>query len=134
MRTSIQQRVMAGNARQRIQSNVMHWAHHIHNTTTGSWSQALRQAWEIHYMRHLLAHGVVEFTYIKRDGTTRTARGTNYPDLIPPSKAPKGTNRNVNCQFSIINYFDLDREAWRAFSIENFVQVNRVTAITPIEC
>ena len=28
--TTTQQRVMAGNARQRIQTNVMHWAHIIY--------------------------------------------------------------------------------------------------------
>ncbi len=36
--------------------------------------------------------------------------------------------------YQSIAYYDLDREAWRAFSIENFVQVNRLMAITPIEC
>ena len=123
-----------------IQQRVMHYAHHIHNTTTGSWSQALRQAWEIHYLRHLLARGVVEFTYIKQDGTTRTARGTNYGEIIPPSKMPSGALARkialgqAEPNYCSIPYYDLDREAWRAFSIENFVQVTRVAAITPIQC
>ncbi len=140
MRTSIQQRVMAGNARQRIQSNVMHWAHHIHRTSDGSWSEALQRGWEMHYMRQMLAHGVVEFTFIKRDGTTRTARGTNYTDIIPPSKAPTGHQQEAidaglaQPNWKSIAYFDLDKEAWRAFSIERFVQVNRLAVVMPVVC
>ena len=39
MKTSIQQRVMAENAQQRIQSNVMHLAHHIYRTLDCSWRE-----------------------------------------------------------------------------------------------
>ena len=139
MKTSIQQRVMAGNARQRIQSNVMHWAHHIYRTSDCSWSEALQRGWEMHYMRQMLAHGVVEFTFMKKDGTERVARGTNSGEIIPPSKAATGRQQAMieaglaEPNWKSIAYFDLDKEAWRAFSVERFVQVKRVMAITRID-
>ena len=123
-----------------IQQRVMHYAHHIHNTHTCSWREALLRAWDLHYLRQMLAHGVVEFKYVKEDGTLRTARGTNCPDLIPPSKAPTGHQQldiDAGLQqpnYCSIPYYDLDREAWRAFSIQRFLQVNRVMTFTPIEC
>ena len=140
MRTSIQQRVMAGNARQRIQSNVMHWAHHIHRTSDCSWSEALQRGWEMHYMKEMLAHGVVEFTFMKKDCTERLARGTNNMEIIPPSKEPTGRQQAAieadlaEPNYKSIAYFDLDKEAWRAFSVERFVQVNRLMAMTAVEC
>ena len=135
-----------------IQQRVMHYAHILYNETPweltsiltdgieSRWKEALRRAWELHYLREMLAHGIVEFTFIKKDGTLRTARGTNYPDLIPPRCAPSGRQQAeieaglTEPNWKSIPYYDLDKEAWRAFSIENFVQVNRVLAITPIEC
>ena len=135
-----------------IQQRVMHYAHIIYKQmpwdllsiptpNPGSlWKEALQAAWELHYLHEMLAHGIVEFTFIKKDGTLRTARGTNYPDLIPPRCAPSGRQQAeieaglTEPNWKSIAYYDLDKEEWRAFSIENFVQVNRVAAITPIEC
>ena len=114
-----------------IQQRVMKYAHHIYLNCYMSWSEALQFAWELHYLREILSHGVAEFTYIKRNGETRTARGTLWPEIIPPSKAPKGVQQP---NYKSISYFDLDREAWRAFSIESFVQVTRVMAVTAVEC
>ena len=110
-------------------TNLIWLSHHDHLI----YDRALRT-------RRLLAHGLVEFTYIKHDGTVRTARGTNNPELVPPSKAPTGRQqRDIEAglaqpNYRSIPYYDLDKEAWRAFSIENFLHVTRVMAITPIEC
>ena len=118
----------------------MHYAHHIYNTSGCSWSEALQRAWVLHYMKELLARAIVTFTYIKHDGTTRTARGTNYGEIIPPRCTPSGKQKAeieaglAQPNYRSIAYYDLDKEAFRAFSVEKFVQVNRVMAITPIEC
>ena len=130
-----------------IQQRVMHYAHELYNNVIvfptkpagERWKECLEQAWELHYLRYLLAHGVVEFTYLKRDGTMRTARGTNYLDIIPPSKQPNGHQQLMidagmeQPNYKSIAYYDLDKEDWRAFKVINFVQINRMTAITPIE-
>ena len=68
----------------------MHYAHAIYRSGLYTWSNALTEAWNIHYLRYYLRHGIVRFTYVKKDGTLREARGTNCADIIPPSKMPKG--------------------------------------------
>ena len=41
-------------------------------------------------LRKALNEGIVLFQFIKKDGTTRHARGTTCPDLVPTDDAPKG--------------------------------------------
>ena len=123
-----------------IQTRVMHHAHIIYQAGGCNWSEALQAAWDLYNMRLWLAHGVAEFTYIKQDGTERVARGTNYPEIIPPSKAPSGRQQLAieaglaQPNYKSIAYYDLDKEEWRAFSVEKFRTLDRVLAITPIEC
>ena len=68
--------------------------------------------------------GVVRFTYLKQDGSERVARGTNYGEIIPPSKMPSGALARkialgqAEPNYCSIPYFDLDKEEWRAFSVE----------------
>ena len=123
-----------------IQSRVMHHAHIIYQAGGYNWSEALQAAWDLYNMRLWLAHGVIEFTYRKQDGSTRTARGTNCTTTIPPSKAPTGTQQQLidaglaQPNYHSIAYYDLDKEDWRAFSVENFISLDRVlmaTTITP---
>ena len=129
------------------QTRVMHYAHILYNdnlfptmTSGERWKACLNEAWELHYLRQLLAHGVVEFAYIKQGSyTIRTARGTNCLDIIPLSKHPNGHQQHLidagveQPNYKSIAYYDLDKENWRAFSVTRFVQVKRVMAITPIE-
>ena len=118
----------------------MKYAHTIYQACECSWSDALQRGWDLYYLKEILAHGVAEFTYIKQDGTERVARGTNYPEIIPPSKAPSGRQQLAieaglaQPNYKSIAYYDLDKEEWRAFSVEKFRTLDRVLAITPIEC
>ena len=122
-----------------IQSRVMHYAHIIYQAGGCNWSEALQAAWDMHYLRRWLALGIAEFTYIKRNGDTRTARGTLCPELIPVSKAPKGVlQREIDAglaepNYKSIAYYDLDREAWRAFNIENFLTLDRLMYLKAVE-
>ena len=122
-----------------IQQRVMHYAHIIYNAGGCNWSEALQTAWDMHYLRRWLALGIAEFTYLKRDGTERTARGTNCPELIPPSKAPTGHQQldiDAGLQepnYKSIAYYDLDKEAWRAFSIEKFGTLDRLQYLKAVE-
>ena len=136
MNTSIQQRVMAGNARQRNQTTVMHWAHIIYQAGGCDWSTALLSAWTIYYLREYLKRGVVRFTYLKQDGTWREARGTLNADIIPPSKAPTGKQQAMidaglaEPNYKSIAYYDLDKEAWRAFNVDCFSHATGVAVLS----
>ena len=127
---------MAGNARQRNQTNVMHWAHIIYQAGGCDWSTALLSAWTIYYLREYLKRGVVRFTYLKQDGTWREARGTLNADIIPPSKAPTGKQQAMidaglaEPNYKSIAYYDLDKEAWRAFNVDCFSHATGVSVLS----
>ena len=91
-------------------------------------SLALKQAWWFESFRDALANGFAQFTYYKKDGTTRTALGTRSPVLIPTDKLPKG-QLEINEWEDIVKsipYFDLDKNEWRSFSVLNFISLDKV--------
>ena len=91
-------------------------------------SLALKQAWWFESFRDALANGFAQFTYYKKDGTTRTALGTRSSVLIPTDKLPKG-QLEINEWEDIVKsipYFDLDKNEWRSFSVLNFISLDKV--------
>ena len=104
----------------------MHYAHIIYQSGTGSWSEALQRAWSMHYIRWYMQHGVLQFSYRKRNGELRQARGTLCNKIIPISKHSTGKRQALidagleQPNYSSIAYYDLDKEAWRAFSVADF--------------
>ena len=94
-------------------------------------SQALKYAWWFESFRAKLSTGVYRFSYLKKDGTIREARGTLDLSRIPEDQLPKGSEI-INPQFEIFNYFDLERNSWRSFRLDNFIgfveQINQPTS------
>lgn len=73
--------------------------------------------------RMLKNYDVVNFTYIKKNGETRHARGTKKIDAIEKvdeNAIPKGTGTP---KVGIISYFDLDKEAWRSVRDDAIVSI-----------
>lgn len=71
----------------------------------------------------MLHKGIVEFEFIKKDGTVRSAKGTLEPSLLPPAK-PEGdsevaTPRKKND--SVFVYYDLEKNAFRSFIKASFL-------------
>jgi hypothetical protein len=72
---------------------------------------------------NMLKEGIVEFEFIKKDGTVRSAKGTLEPSLLPPPKpegdsevaAPRKKNE------SVFVYYDLEKNAFRSFVKESFL-------------
>ena len=63
---------------------------------------------------------VQEFKYTKVDGTERVAKGTRNPDVVNEHNAtPKGTGVEKE---GVITYYDLEKESWRSFREESFVE------------
>ena len=69
-------------------------------------------------MKSMLHEGIVEFEYIKKDGSVRSAKGTLLKEYLPASNgnttAPK---KNDNVQV----YYDLDKKSFRSFLKASFV-------------
>ena len=72
---------------------------------------------------NMLKEGIVDFEFIKKDGTVRSAKGTLEPSLLPPPKpagdsevaTPRKKNENV------FVYYDLEKNAFRSFVKASFL-------------
>ena len=95
-------------------------------------SQALKYAWWFEDFRKKLSTGVWRFSYFKKEGSIRQARGTLCMDLIPEDQRPKGINsealngtggalNRAEPAAGVIPYYDLDAAAWRSFRLDNFI-------------
>ena len=103
------------------------------NTQVFTWRDAITTAWYFIRLREAFCNGIVTFSYWKKDLTIREARGTLSLDLIPTDKQPKGLDTKRKPNYSIFNYFDLEKGDWRAFDIRDFigfVTVYRLTKTT----
>ena len=95
----------------------------------GNMAFALKTAWWFESFRDAISNGFARFTYIKKDGTTRTALGTRAASLIPVDKMPKGDMSDgvaLEDGVKAIPYFDLDKNEWRSFNVLNFVSLDNV--------
>jgi len=117
-------------------SRAMLMAHHLYTSDrkiiapithieVRSWSQCLRMAWYFIRLRKALSTGFATFSFFKKDGSIREAKGTLFMPLIPADKWPKTNSQepiaNSQQQISAIAFFDLDKQEWRSFSISNFI-------------
>ena len=63
-----------------------------------------------------------KFKFQKNDRTEREARGTLNFDMIPKELTPKGTQTWEDPD-DIVKYWDLDKEAWRSFRWDQFIEL-----------
>ena len=62
----------------------------------------------------------VEFTYFKSDGTSRNAKGTLFPSLIPEKFQPKDSSLSEDPpKRKNLRYFDLDKMNWRSLKSDS---------------
>ena len=71
---------------------------------------------------NLLKEGIVEFEFIKKDETVRSAKGTLESSLLPPPK-PAGDSEVATRKKndSVFVYYDLEKNAFRSFVKESFL-------------
>lgn len=81
-------------------------------------SEALRKAWELLKLRKSMRKGVVSFVFKKVDGSIRKALGT-----LNLGSSNYESNNESKKNNAIFTYFDLQKEAFRCFKIENFIGV-----------
>ena len=68
----------------------------------------------------MLCEGIVDFEFIKKDGTVRSAKGTLLAEHLPAPKADSdGTTRKTN--ENVMVYFDMEKKSFRSFVKESFV-------------
>ena len=72
-------------------------------------------------LKRLLKNGVVEFSYKKKDGSVRKAKGTLKDELLP--ETDRDDERKKNLSKECFYYFDLKRDDFRCFIRDNFLEI-----------
>lgn len=75
----------------------------------------------IDILKKKLTKGIVNFTYIKKDGVLRHACGTLYGI----GHTIKGTGQGHECSYTM-RYYDVDCKGWRSFIIDNLREVGEL--------
>ena len=95
-------------------------------------SKAFKCAHAIYRLTNELAKGLLEFSYMKDDGTLRHARGTlcdgvsDRFDEWKRKQAEKPKNKKAKAKTrprEIITYWDLDKEGFRSFRADRLIEV-----------
>ena len=61
----------------------------------------------------------VKFSYWKKDGSVREARGTLNSEIYGKDNEPTGSGRPI--PENQVRYYDLDAQGWRSFLSENLI-------------
>ena len=72
-------------------------------------------------LKRLLKNGVVEFSYKKKDGSLRKAKGTLKDELLP--ETDKDDERKRNLSKDCFYYFDLKKDDYRCYLRDNLVKI-----------
>ena len=95
-------------------------------------SKAFKCAHAIYRLTNELAKGLLEFSYMKDDGTLRHARGTlcdgvsDRFDEWKRKQAEKPKDKKAESKSKpreIITYWDLDKEGFRSFRADRLIEV-----------
>lgn len=71
---------------------------------------------KINALKELLDEHKVEFSFEKKDGSLRKAKGTLNSKFIPEAMLPK--EDFVNKKSTNLKYFDLEKNSWRSLSYD----------------
>ena len=75
-------------------------------------------------LNHILkTENVVNFSYQKKNGELRHARGTKKLDRIKSIDENAIPSGEGTPKTGVIAYFDLDKSAWRSFQEESLVSI-----------
>lgn len=75
----------------------------------------------------LLHEGVAHFWFRKNDGTLRSAYGTLLMDIVSRhGGVPDSDGKSPRPFSGAVSYFDLEKDSWRSFRIENLQEVDLV--------
>ncbi len=75
----------------------------------------------IENLKSQMRNGVVEFSYTKKDGSERLAKGTLNFEIMGEENQPK-TEIDYDSN-TTTRYFDVNSNGWRSFKNENFIKI-----------
>jgi hypothetical protein len=77
-------------------------------------SAAWTKAWKVIKLKAAMREGTANFTYTKKDGTSRPAVGTTAPALTGYTQKPNAPKRNYSPLY--VRYFDTTADGFRQFA------------------
>ena len=108
--------------------NCLHWQKLM------SQSAAMAQAHLTLELLKALGEGVVVFSYYKKNGVLRRARGTLCPGVSDEYDAYERANsseeRRKDDEDTTYCYWDLDQHGFRSFDAERLWEINEVTIVS----
>ena len=69
----------------------------------------------------MLRNGIVDFEFVKKDGTIRQAKGTLVAEHLPAPKASDSDAPARKTNENVLVYFDMDKQSFRSFVKSSFV-------------
>lgn len=69
----------------------------------------------------MLRNGIVEFEFVKKDGTVRQAKGTLVAEHLPAPKADSDAKPARKTNENVLVYFDMEKQSFRSFVKSSFV-------------
>ena len=104
-----------------LSSRALRMAHILNKNKPGfKWSDIVRHAWYLVHLRGQMKKSIMIFSYFKKDGSIREARGTLSELIIPHDIVERIKGQNEP-NFSVITYWDIDAHDWRCFKITDFI-------------
>lgn len=102
-----------------MSQQVINDAKRINEITGRPMAECENQASQIAECVKAMKSRIVEFYFVKKDGTVRQAFGTLQDDVILPL-IKDATNREPNPE--VVTYFDCAKKQFRSFRKENFMR------------
>ena len=76
---------------------------------------------DLQEFNEMLHNGIVEFEFIKKDGSVRQAKGTLVAEHLPAPKASDSDAQARKTNENVLVYFDMDKQSFRSFVKSSFV-------------
>lgn len=97
---------------------VMKYAWQLWLATGQTWRICMIKAWQLYRLAKAMREGEVTFYYSKADGSVRKAKGTLRHT---PAGATLGGKRVTKPSYKTMAYFDIEKNAFRCFKVENLI-------------
>ena len=99
---------------------VMKYAHNLWANAYGTWSECVKQAWNLYRLALRMREDVVQFLYRKTNGQFRYAFGT-LKGL--PAGASLNGKKVTKPSYKTMAYYDIKKQAMRCFRVEKLIAV-----------
>jgi len=97
-----------------FRARVMKYAWQLWRATKQQWRICMLKAWQLYRLAKGLRENEVTFYYQKADGSIRKAIGTL-------KGVSGGAKKITKPSYKTMTYFDIEKQDFRCFKIENFI-------------